>query len=98
MGPDLKPLYTLGGFMGPILNLTFSDNGEYLAFSESGDFVSIYDTREFEERQVIDGFGEISGICFSKEKTNPSYFYVGFADESFSSLMEFRKKESDIFN
>jgi len=94
-GTEVTPLHVLCGFMGTVLNLAFSENGEFMAFSESGDFVSIYDTRSFDERQVIDGFGEISGICFTREP-NPLYFYIGYADDSFDSLLELRRKENDI--
>ncbi|CAG9318775.1 unnamed protein product [Blepharisma stoltei] len=92
MGPELSPVYTLCGKVGSILNLKFSENGEFLAFAESADFVRICDTRNYEETQVIDVFGEISGITFSPEENCP-YFFIGMADESFSSLMEFRKYE-----
>lgn len=97
-GSKLSPLYTLCGNMGGILNVKFSNDGKYLAFSESADFFHVYDTRSFTESQVVDVFGEISGFCFSSEDSNPQNLYLGMADATYSSLLEFSVSEQLIDN
>ncbi|KAI7862364.1 WD40-repeat-containing domain protein, partial [Spinellus fusiger] len=58
-----KAVYVLGANIGSIRSLQFSHNGKYLAASEPIDFVHLYDTSTYDQSQVIDMFGDISGIC-----------------------------------
>ena len=53
----------------------------------------MFDTSSFEEEQVIDIFGEISGCSFSD-----NYFFVGINDSAFSSLLEYRDVKKEKFS
>ncbi|KAI9484810.1 WD40-repeat-containing domain protein [Zychaea mexicana] len=55
-------LHVLGGKAGAIRSLQFSNDGRFLVAAEPIDFVHIYDTKLFENSQVIDMFGEITGV------------------------------------
>ncbi|KAI9301547.1 WD40-repeat-containing domain protein [Cunninghamella echinulata] len=61
------PLHTLGANVGGVRSLHFSNDGKYLAMAESIDFVHIFQTSKYGKSQVIDFFGEISGVSFTPD-------------------------------
>ena len=77
--------------MGAALNVQYSKNGKYLAFSESADFVNIFDKREFKERQSTDYFGEIAGFCFCEDLRGELSMFIGMADSVYCSLIELQE-------
>jgi WD40 repeat protein len=61
-------LHLLKGNMGGISSINFTSDGELMAMAESADFVHIFDTKQhYENAQVIDFFGEVSGLSFSPD-------------------------------
>jgi WD40 repeat protein len=92
----VSPLLTLRCKLGSALNLQFSPNGEYLAFSESADFLHIYETQTFSEEQEIDVFGEIAGFSFSSETMTPERLYLGISDYTYRSLLEYRLSDKSL--
>ncbi|WJX23105.1 hypothetical protein P8452_12348 [Trifolium repens] len=61
-------LHLLKGNMGGICSINFTSDGELMAMAESADFVHIFDTKQhYENAQVIDFFGEVSGLSFSPD-------------------------------
>ena len=92
----VSPLLTLRCNLGSALNLQFSPNGEYLAFSESADFLHIYETQTFTEEQEIDVFGEIAGFSFSSETMTGERLYLGISDYTYRSLLEYRLRDKSL--
>ncbi|KAJ3191037.1 hypothetical protein HK101_008158 [Irineochytrium annulatum] len=98
-----KTIAVLPGVMGAIRSLRFSDDGRYLAAAEPADFVHVYDFRDPGYRsQVVDFFGEISGVSFTPEDAEA--LYIGNSDEQYGSILEFIRERrsrltptSDIF-
>ncbi|KAJ6826069.1 putative WD repeat-containing protein-like isoform X1 [Iris pallida] len=85
-----ESLMVLKGRMGAIRGIKFSSNGRYLAMAEPADFVHIFDHgADYCKVQEIDLFGEISGISFSPDAQS---LFVGIADRTYGSLLEFRRK------
>ena len=57
------PVSILKGNMGAVWSVRFSSNGQFLVVAEPADFVHVYETnKNYEKRQEIDFFGEISGV------------------------------------
>lgn len=80
----------LKGQMGAIRGLKYSSDGHFLAMAEPADFVHIFDTQSgYTREQKIDLFGEIAGISFSPDG---EALFVGVADRTYGSLMEFTRK------
>ena len=90
-GSKLAPVHVLHSTMGAALNVQYSKNGKYLAFSESADFVNIFDKREFKERQSTDYFGEIAGFCFCEDLRGELSMFIGMADSVYCSLIELQE-------
>eukprot|EP00252_Welwitschia_mirabilis_P025194 TRINITY_DN777_c0_g1_i12.p1 TRINITY_DN777_c0_g1~~TRINITY_DN777_c0_g1_i12.p1 ORF type:complete len:338 (+),score=27.71 TRINITY_DN777_c0_g1_i12:1867-2880(+) len=85
----------LKGRMGAIRSIRFSSDGRFMAMAEPADFVHLFDTREdFGKSQEIDLFGEIAGISFSPDT---EAFFVGVADRTYGSLLEFNRRHSDYY-
>ncbi|KAJ3201940.1 hypothetical protein HDU67_000954 [Dinochytrium kinnereticum] len=85
-----KALAVLPGTFGAIRSLRFTDDGRYLAAAEPADFVHVYDFKDPEYRsQVIDFFGDISGISFSPK--NGDSLFIGNSDDRYGSVFEFRR-------
>ncbi|DBB18543.1 hypothetical protein WJX82_001381 [Trebouxia sp. C0006] len=86
-----KSLAVLSGRMGAVRSLRFSSDGRFLAMAEPADFVHVFDVKAgFHRSQEIDMFGEISGVCFSPQADK---FFVGIADATYSSLLQFNCHE-----
>ncbi|KAF7732151.1 hypothetical protein EC973_006406 [Apophysomyces ossiformis] len=75
-----KSLYVLGAKVGAIRSLKYSSDGKYLAASEHIDFVHIYDTSTYQSSQLIDMFGEISGLSFTPEDQS---LYIANSDKDY---------------
>ncbi|XP_010544221.1 PREDICTED: uncharacterized WD repeat-containing protein C2A9.03 [Tarenaya hassleriana] len=90
-----QSLAVLKGNMGAIRALRFNSDGRFLAMAEAADFVHIFDTESgFRNCQEIDLFGEIAGITFSPDT---EALYVGVADVTYGSLMEYRRKHHNQY-
>lgn len=82
-----QSLHTLVGNMAPVRSVKFSPCGSLFTMMEADDFVHVFDVHSnFRESQVIDFFGEISGITFDPEGNN---FYIGCAGNENGGIFEF---------
>ncbi|KAD3337092.1 hypothetical protein E3N88_32612 [Mikania micrantha] len=85
-----NPVSVLKGNMGAVRSVRFSSNGQFLVVAESADFVHVYNTKlNYEKRQEIDFFGEISGVSLSPDDET---LYVGLWDRTYASLLQFNKR------
>ena len=81
-------LACLGSLLGAVRSANFSQDGRYLAFSEPADFVHVYDVKSgLRECQLLDFFGNISGLAFSPDSSKLS---VSLADTMFGCLVDFQ--------
>eukprot|EP01080_Neovahlkampfia_damariscottae_P005456 gene5456-9269_t len=88
-------LYTLPGKISSIRSVTYNKSGTLLAVSEAADFGHIYDaTKNYKSEQILDVFGEISGITFAP---NEESLFLGIYDQTYSSLIEFQKIRNDEY-
>lgn len=62
-----KSAEVLKGKMEAIYIVAFSSDGKFMTIGEMRDFVHIYDAPLFEKQQVVDLFGDISGVSFSPD-------------------------------
>ncbi|KAI9097646.1 hypothetical protein K1719_025417 [Acacia pycnantha] len=90
-----RSLAVLKGRMGAARALRFTSDGRFLAMAEPADFVHIFDSHsDYEQGQEIDLFGEIAGISFSPDT---EALFVGIADRTYGSLLEFNRKRSNQY-
>ncbi|KAI9300604.1 hypothetical protein BJ944DRAFT_22296 [Cunninghamella echinulata] len=82
------PLHTLGANVGGVRSLHFSNDGKYLAMAEPIDFVHIFQTSNYEKSQVIDFFGEISGVSFTPDD---QALFIANNDERTGGISEFQR-------
>jgi len=87
-----RPIKVLGGCMASVRAVQYSHDGKYLAFSESADFIHIFDTDDFSVSQQIDLFGEVAGFQFSP---NDEVLFVGITDCYYGCISEWRKNQGD---
>lgn len=88
-----KSLHTLVANMAPVRSVKFSPCGSLFSMMEADDFVHIFDVHsDFKESQIIDFFGEISGIAFDPDGSN---FYIGCAGNENGGIFEFHNPFSD---
>lgn len=92
-GPKYSPLHVLKGRLSATLCVKYSSNGKYLAFSETADYITIIDKKDYKQRQVIDYFGEISGFDFCEDAENSTSIFLALADSKYSSLVELRENK-----
>ena len=97
-GSELTPVHTLHSKVGAAYNVKYSQNGKYLAFSENSDYFSIFDKREFKERQVADYFGDINGFCFSEDSRGDLRIFIGVTEPKFHSLIELQESSIKSIN
>ena len=82
-----KSLHTLVGNMAPVRSVKFSPCGSLFTMMEADDFVHVFSVNSgFRESQIIDFFGEISGIAFDPNGNN---FYIGCAGNENGGIFEF---------
>ncbi|XP_042007087.1 uncharacterized WD repeat-containing protein C2A9.03-like [Salvia splendens] len=87
-----SPVATLNGNIGAIRSIRFSADGQFLVMAEPADFVHIYGTREnFEQRQELDFFGEITGVSLSPDDES---IFVGIWDRTYASLLQFNRRHT----
>nr|GEX73137.1 hypothetical protein [Tanacetum cinerariifolium] len=80
----------LKGNMGAVRSVRFSSDGQFLVVAEPADFVHVYTTNlNYEKRQEIDFFGEISGVSLSPDD---EMLYIGLFDRTYGSLLQFNKR------
>ena len=80
-------LHTLVANMAPVRSVKFSPCGSLFTMMEADDFVHAFSVNsDFRESQIIDFFGEISGISFDPDGNN---FYVGCAGNENGGIFEF---------
>ncbi|XP_071690240.1 uncharacterized WD repeat-containing protein C2A9.03-like isoform X2 [Rutidosis leptorrhynchoides] len=85
-----NPVSILKGNMGAVRSVRFSSDGQFLVVAEPADFVHVYNTNlNYEKRQEIDFFGEISGVSLSPDDET---LYVGVWDRTYASLLQFNKR------
>ncbi len=83
-----EALHCFTSEMAPVRRVLFSPCGRLLAVMEADDFVHLYSTGTgFKEGQVIDFFGEISGIAFDPAGDS---LYIGCAGMENGGILEFR--------
>ncbi|MFS7989111.1 putative transcription factor WD40-like family [Helianthus anomalus] len=84
------PVSVLKGNMAAIRSVRFSSDGQFLVAAEAVDFVHVYNAKlNYEKRQEIDFFGEVSGVSLSPDDET---LYIGVWDPSYSSLLQFNKR------
>ena len=91
-GDTCKPLVTLFGELAAVLNVQFSPDGEMMLWGESIDYLHLTESRLFEEEQIVDFFGEVSGVGMSQESPTPASVYVGISDSHYPAILELRRK------
>jgi len=84
-------LKTLLSNVAAVGSVKFSQDGKFLTFSESIDFVHVYDAGTFEDGQVIDFFGKTIGFCY--EPGGSETLFLGVDEEAVSGLMEFGRQK-----
>jgi len=90
-----QSISVLKGRMGAIRAIRFTSDGRFMAMAEAADFVHIFDTQSHHAKaQEIDLFGEIAGISFSPDT---EALFVGIADRSYGSLLEFNRRHYDYY-
>ncbi|KAK2641664.1 hypothetical protein Ddye_023427 [Dipteronia dyeriana] len=86
------PMATLKGNLGAVRSIRFSSDGQFMVVAEPADFVHVYSTKaDFEERQEIDFFGEISGVSLSPDDES---LYIGIWDRTYASLLQYNKRHT----
>jgi WD40 repeat protein len=77
--------------------MTFDSSGRFLAFSEPVDYVTVLDTRsDFREGQIIEMWGDIVGLGFSKGVYNDGqYLTIGNCDRFVGGIVQYEQKEYD---
>lgn len=90
-----QSMAVLKGRMGAIRALSFTSDGRFLAMAEPADFVHIFDAQSgYVQCQEIDLFGEIAGVSFSPDT---EALFVGIADRTYGSLLEFIRKRHNNY-
>lgn len=81
-------VHTLVANMAAVRDVKFSECGTLLAVAEADDYVSVYSVHsDFRECQIIDFFGETSGIAFDPESR---HLYIGCASAENGGIFEFQ--------
>ncbi|KAM0863452.1 hypothetical protein ACQ4PT_044585 [Festuca glaucescens] len=84
-----EAVHVLKGNLGAIRSIRFTSDGRFLSMAEAADFVHIFDVQsDYNKRQELDFFGEISGMSFSPDT---DALYVGVWDRTYASLLQFSR-------
>ncbi|KAL8162353.1 hypothetical protein V2J09_013842 [Rumex salicifolius] len=87
-----KPVSVLKGNLGAARSIRFSSDGQFMVVAEPADFVHIYNTKtNYNKRQEIDFFGEISGVSLSPDDES---LYIGIWDRTYASLLQYNRKHA----
>lgn len=82
----------LKGNLGATRSIRFSSDGNFMVAAEPADFVHVYSTKaNYEKRQEIDFFGEISGVSLSPDD---ECLYIGIWDRTYASLLQYNRKHA----
>ena len=82
----------LKGNLGATRSIRFSSDGKFMVAAEPADFVHVYSTQaNYEKRQEIDFFGEISGVSLSPDD---ECLYIGIWDRTYASLLQYNRKHT----
>ena len=91
-----EPLSRLVGSMGAIRSIRFSPDGRFMVMVEPVDFVHIVDVHScFTRVQQVDFFGEIAGCSFAGEEDASSSLFIGIADMTYNSLLEYSRSSEE---
>ncbi|KAM7465494.1 hypothetical protein LguiB_013056 [Lonicera macranthoides] len=86
------PVAVLKGNMGAVRSVRFSSDGQFLVVAEPADFVHVYNTKvDYEKRQEIDFFGEISGVSLSADDES---LFIGVWDRTYASLLQYNRRHA----
>ncbi|EOY05019.1 Transducin/WD40 repeat-like superfamily protein isoform 2 [Theobroma cacao] len=86
------PVVTLKGNLGAVRSIRFSSDGQFMVVAEPADFVHVYSTgADYQKRQEIDFFGEISGVSLSPDDES---LYIGIWDRTYASLLQYNKRHT----
>ncbi|KAL9232713.1 hypothetical protein vseg_007790 [Gypsophila vaccaria] len=87
-----EPLAVLKGNLGAARSIRFSSDGQFMVVAEPADFVHVYSTKvNYEKRQEIDFFGEVSGVSLSPDDES---LFIGIWDRTYASLLQYKKRHS----
>ena len=87
-----SPIAILKGNLGAARSIRFSSDGQFMVVAEPADFVHVYSTKsDYQKRQEIDFFGEISGVSLSPDDES---MYIGIWDRTYASLLQYNKKHT----
>ena len=89
-----RSLHTLPMEMGGCRTMAFSPVGSgkrVLVLAEPADFIHVVDAQNFRSKQVIDFFGEISGISIPPDG---SRLYIANGDPKYGGIMEFGRSSN----
>ncbi|KAE8725906.1 leucine-rich repeat receptor-like protein kinase [Hibiscus syriacus] len=86
------PVATLKANLGAVRSIRFSSDGQFMVVAEPADFVHVYSTQaDYQKRQEIDFFGEISGVSLSPDDES---LYIGIWDRTYASLLQYNKRHA----
>ncbi|XP_039017800.1 uncharacterized WD repeat-containing protein C2A9.03-like isoform X2 [Hibiscus syriacus] len=86
------PVATLKANLGAVRSIRFSSDGQFMVVAEPADFVHVYSTQaDYQKRQEIDFFGEISGVSLSPDDES---LYIGIWDRTYASLLQYNKRHT----
>ena len=84
-----EAVHVLKGNLGAVRSIRFTSDGKFLSMAEPADFVHIFDVQsDYNKRQELDFFGEISGMSFSPDT---DALFVGVWDRTYASLLQFSR-------
>ncbi|KAF8014400.1 hypothetical protein BT93_H0281 [Corymbia citriodora subsp. variegata] len=87
-----SPIASLKGNLGAIRSIKFSSDGQFMVMAEPADFVHVYSTKsDYDKRQEIDFFGEISGVSLSPDDES---LYIGIWDRTYASLLQYNRRHT----
>ena len=87
-----SPIEILNGNLCAARSIRFSSDGQFMVVAEPADFVHVYSTKsDYQKRQEIDFFGEISGVSLSPDDES---MYIGIWDRTYASLLQYNKKHT----
>ncbi|KAK9249406.1 WD40-repeat-containing domain protein [Lipomyces tetrasporus] len=88
------PVHILGAQLGAIRSITFDDSGKYMAMAEPVDYVHVINTRDFSRGQIIDFWGEISGVGFAPYSASADdSLWIGNSDKLVGGIMHFERSK-----
>lgn len=87
-----KSVAVLGGNLGAIRSIRYTSDGRFMAMAEPADFAHIFDVKSnYEQKQEIDFFGEISGMAFSPDA---EALFIGVWDRTYGSLLQYSRRRN----